>query len=131
LFKEWLGPKFAPSQKQVQRWAQALRDDEAAGLDSLKENLRAQRLALYPEYEDETLSYDDIASPWRGFQQQAWGIQTVDETSDTFQKLVKMNDTVEGARMLRQQGLKDGVEKVQDDVVTELGDQVSQVREAV
>jgi hypothetical protein len=42
-----------------------------------------------------------------------------------------MNDTVEGAKMLRRQGLKDGVEKVQDDVVTELGDQVSQVREAV
>jgi hypothetical protein len=131
LFQEWLGPKFPPSDKQVQKWAQVLRDDETAGIDTLKENLRAQRKALYPEYDDDTLSYDDIASPWRGFQQQAWGTKTVDETSDTFQTLVKMNDTVEGAKMLRRQGLKDGVEKVQDDVVTELGDQVSQVREAV
>lgn len=131
LFKEWLGPKFPPSDQQIQKWSQALRDDEEAGFDTLNQHLRAQRLALYPDYKDETLSYDDIASPWRGFYTQAWGTETADETSDEFQKLIKLNDTEEAGKYMRQKGLEKNVKKVTEDAVAGITQNVSQVREAV
>lgn len=130
-FNKWLGPSFAPSEKDLQRWAGILRQDPEAGLDTLTEHLRSQRMALFPDYKDPMLTYDDIASPWRTFHQRSWGIENVDETTTTFQKLLKLNDTTEGGKLLRREGLKQGVEKIEDEAVSDLGNEVSQVREAV
>lgn len=111
LFNTWLGPAFPPSDAQVSDWAGRLRTGGEAARDELLEHLRQQRLALFPEYENENLTYEDIASPWRSFASELWG-QRMDETDEVFQKLLKLNDTTEGGNLLRQEGLKRGVQKV-------------------
>ncbi len=84
---------------------------------------------MYPEYTDPELTYQDIASPWRGFGSQIWG-QQMDETSDVFQQLIKMNDTVEGGKLLRKEGMSRGIGAVEQSAMSGLFDQTSGVRQA-
>lgn len=119
LFNTWLGPAFPPSDAQVNDWAGRLRTGGEAAKDELVEHLRAQRMSLFPEYENENLTYEDIASPWRSFATNLWG-QRPDETDDMFQKLIKLNDTQEGGKLLRSEGLKRGVGKVKQDALSGL-----------
>ena len=42
----------------------------------------------------------------------------MDETDDVFQSLIRLNDTAEGGKLLRGEGLKRGVEKVKQDALT-------------
>jgi len=130
MFREWLGPSFPPTEDQVSRWAAEMRRDDQAATENLTEHLRSQRLAMFPEYADDSLTYEDIASPWRSFQTQIWG-QTPDELSDTFQRLVRLNDVYEGGKFLRKQGLEENVGKVRKDALRALGNEVSQVRQPV
>jgi hypothetical protein len=130
MYQEWLGPSFPPSEKWINNWSQRLRDDEDAGLEALTDGLRKQRKALYPDY-DENLTYDEIASPWRGFFTQQWGTTTPDETSPEFQKLLKLNDTEEGAKYMRKRGLAVGNEKVMNDAVAGLSGNINQIQREV
>jgi len=118
--RRWLGPIYGGmSEKQMENWAGRLRNDPNAK-DAFQEYLQGQRMAVMPEYENEALTYEDIANPWRNFATNSWG-QRMDETSDTFQQLIKMNDTAEGGAMLRQEGLSQGIKKVEDDFVNSIG----------
>ncbi|NIS14589.1 MAG: hypothetical protein GWN97_22460, partial [Thermoplasmata archaeon] len=90
LVDTWLGPAFGRwDQDKIARWAGRLRNDPD-GEQNLIDQLQKQRLALFPEYQDQSLSYDDIAQPWRGVVSQAWG-QTADETDPFFSKIVRTN----------------------------------------
>jgi len=129
-WSKWLGPAYPPSEEQIDLWAARIRKGGSGAQDQLTEYLRSQRMAMYPSYENSDLTYDDIASPWRGFATAAWGT-TMDETSDTFQQLVKLNDTVEGGKLLRKEGMAQGVGQVQEDAATGLFGQTSGIRRAV
>ncbi len=75
----------------------------------LIDKLKASRKSLFPEY-DEDLTYEEIASPWRGFVQNAWG-QNVDDASNVVQEVIKLNDTVKAGQYLFKKGLEDNVAK--------------------
>ena len=111
----WLGPAFGGwSDGQVAEWAGRIRNDPDGEL-ALRELLEGQRLSLYPEYENPNLTYEDIAGPWRGFMQQAWG-EIPDETNPLFAELLHLNDYKEAGSLLRGEGIKQGIGKVVDDL---------------
>ena len=110
LFDRWLGPAYPPTDAQVKEWTTKLRNDPSAN-EQLVGTLRGQRLALFPSYQDESLTYEDIASPWRSVVNQVWG-ETADETSATFQEIVGMNNKLEAEQLLRRKGFEEGKEKV-------------------
>lgn len=110
LFNRWLGPAYPPSNEQVREWATKIRNNASAD-EELTASLKAQRMALFPEYANENLTYEDIASPWRSVVQQMWG-ETADETASMFQDIIRMNDLTEAQRTLRRVGLDDGNKKV-------------------
>jgi hypothetical protein len=109
-FNRWLGPAYPPTDAQVREWATKLRNNASAD-EELTAALKAQRMSLYPEYANENLTYEDIASPWRSVVQQMWG-ETADETGSMFQDIVRMNDLTQAQRTLRQVGLDEGNNKV-------------------
>lgn len=127
LFNRWLGPAFAPSDQQVKEWSAQIRRDPRAGQDTLEQYLRGQRKALFPEYEDESLTYEDIAGPWRGFTASVWG-QQPDETDDVFQQVIRLNDSVKAGELLRKEGLRRNIGQVRQDALSGLSNQVSNVR---
>ena len=126
-FDRWLGPAYAPSDQQIKEWSAKLRRDPQAGGDSLEQYLRGQRMALFPEYEDESLTYEDIAGPWRGFTASIWG-QQPDETDDVFQQVLRLNDSIEAGKLLRKEGLARNIGQVRQDAVKGVMGQVSNVR---
>jgi hypothetical protein len=129
-WSKWLGPAYPPSDTQIQDWAAKLRTGGEGARDQLTEHLRAQRLAMFPGYENPDLTYDDIASPWRGFMTAAWG-QTPDETDETFQQVIRLNDTNEAGKLLRREGINQNIGKVKQDTLRGLFDQTSSVRRAI
>ena len=118
--RRWLGPVYGQmTESQISDWAARLRVDPNAE-DAFQNYLQGQRMAMMPGYENESLTYEDIANPWRNFATNAWG-QRVDETSDMFQQILKLNDSQEAGVLLRQQGLEEGVGKVEDDFMKSVG----------
>lgn len=113
LFLRWLGPQYAPDDPLVQEWATRIRND-ASGDEALTEYLRGQRMALYSEYDNENLTYEDIASPWRSVVSRMWG-ETADETDPMFDKIVRMNDLAGAEKLLRTEGRKRGNQTVMED----------------
>lgn len=112
----WLGSSFGQmSDADVQRWAGKIRNDPDAE-DEFINYLRQQRLALFPEYENENLTFQDIAGPWRSFITNAWG-QNVDDSDNLLNDVIRMNDAGEAGTLLRREGLKRGVKKVEDEFV--------------
>lgn len=103
---QWLGPAYASTwgEENIASWAGRLRNNPD-GIQELQNVLRQHRLALYPEYKDPTLTYEDIAAPWRGVFSQVWG-QTPDETDKLFTQIVRMNDLGAAEKLLRSEGLK-------------------------
>lgn len=121
LVNTWLGPAYgAWDDSEVQRWAGILRNDPN-GEQRLIENLKNQRVALFPWNEDRNTSYDDMAQPWRTFGQNVWG-QQMDETEEYFQEMVRNNDVTLNGALLRKKGLQKGVGKVINDTNTALID---------
>lgn len=119
LVRTWLGPGHSWTDAQIQEWGGRFRHD-ASARDRLADLLGKQRLALFPEYEDPRLSYEDIAGPWRGFFNQIWG-QTPDETDGVFANVIRMNDAAEAKKYLIGEGLQRGNQTVVQNAVSQLG----------
>lgn len=135
LIREWLGPSAAKhwSAQAITNWAGRLRNDPDAKLQ-LEEQLRKHRLALFPEYKDPMLSYEDIAGPWRGVFTQEWG-EVADETDPLFSKIVRMNDLAGAQQLLRQVGLKRNNQTVTRNLLSDItgafGGQIRQADAAI
>jgi hypothetical protein len=116
---KWLGPVYGEwSDAQIEEWASRLRNDPDAK-DALATELSRQRMAVLPEYTNESLTYEDIATPWRNMAFNTWG-QSIDEKSATFQNILKANDAGQAGMMLREEGLTRGVKQVEDTFVNDL-----------
>jgi hypothetical protein len=135
LIQTWLGPSSAQnwSQKSIDRWASRFRDDPDARIE-LEDALKRHRLALFPEYDNANLTYEDIAAPWRGVWSQEWG-GTPDETDPLFSRIIRLNDVTAAQKVLRQEGLKRGNGSVSKSLLSDLssafGDQVRRADPAV
>ncbi len=117
--EEWLGPKFAAGwdNRAIEKWAHDIRDNESMA-DKLEEELRRQRSAVLPGY-DENLSYEQIAQPWRSVVLDTWGEQ-MEETDPLFYQILKANDVEVAGKLLRKEGIKRGKTKVQADAARSL-----------
>jgi hypothetical protein len=112
---KWLGPVHGEwTDNQIASWAGKLRNDPD-GMEALTQMLRGQRTALFPEYANENLTYEDIAGPWRNMVSNTWG-ETPDETDPFFSELVRLNDYAEAGKRLRKEGLIRNVGKVSQDI---------------
>ena len=120
LVSQWWGPVFGANVKtsQIEEWAGMLRNDPN-GQIKLIDKLKASRKSLFPEY-DEDLTYEEIASPWRGFVQNAWG-KNVDDASDVVQEVIKLNDTVKANEYLFKKGLESNVAKPVQEALQSIG----------
>ena len=111
LYTQWLGPVFGKlTDEEVSQKAGRLRNDpdyEQALIEQLKNN----RLALFPQYTNPELTYNDIATPWRNLTTSVWG-QAADETQSWWQDMVATNNFTEGTATLRSKGLESNVEQV-------------------
>lgn len=116
MWADWLGSGFPPSDDEISKWAGILLDDPEAGQARLTEHLRQQRLALFPEYDDPTLRWVDIAAPWKSMAQQMWGVP-VDESDPRFQDIVKMNNATEAKKEMRRIGIAEGYERVRGEML--------------
>ena len=110
MFAEWLGPLYTPSDAEINRWAGTLRDNREGGVAQLTEKLRAQRLALFPEYDDATLTWQDISQPWKGMAYNTWGVEVQDDDVE-FQEIVRANNAVTAKQQLRSIGIGRGYER--------------------
>lgn len=117
LWRDWLGPMYEPSAEDVTKWSGILRDDQTGGESRLTEYLRSQRLALFPEYEDATLRWADISSPWKSLATSMWGVP-VDESDPEFINIVRANDPVYAQQHLRSLGIDRGYEAVYRDMIS-------------
>lgn len=110
--QRWLGPLYGDwSESQISYWAGRVRNDPDAR-EELVNVLRGQRAALFPEYENDMLTYEDIAAPWRNMWQNQWG-QLPDEAGDTlFQEILRLNDYAEAGKRLREEGLARNIGQV-------------------
>jgi hypothetical protein len=116
LLQKWLGPVYGGwSEGAIARKAGDFRNDPDAEV-SFIESLKDQRLAVLGEGSgDRNVSYQDLARPWRAFQQQAWGTQEVDETDPMFYSMLRNNDAQTNGMTLQAEGLKRNIGKVVTD----------------
>jgi hypothetical protein len=115
LYDKWLGPAYGNANDQtIANWAGKLRNDPDAELDFI-EQLKSQRVAMFPGTEDRNVSYQDLAMPWKNFQQRAWGVQTVDETDPMFLTMLRNNDIAANGQLLQEEGMTRNVGKVVTD----------------
>lgn len=134
LVQSWLGPLFGGKQwsdKMVAEWAGRLRQNENAE-EQLVELLRGQFQGLFPGHAgNDAARYETVAAPWRGFVQQVWG-QQADESDPLFHRIVNLNDANAATQVLREEGIKRGIEQVEQDALTALRSQFGDgVRSAV
>ncbi len=111
LYSQYLGPVFGKlSDAEVSERAGRLRNDpdyEAALIEQLKNN----RLGLFPKYTNPELTYEDIVTPWRNLTTSVWG-EAADETQSWWQDMVATNDFTTGTATLRNKGLEIGNNQV-------------------
>lgn len=121
MIQQWLGPAASQywQQDNIEKWAGKLREDPDARLE-LEEALRNHRMALFPEYENPNLTYEDIAAPWRGVWSNIWG-SVADETDPLFSKIVRLNDRAAAESLLRKEGLKKGNKSVAQNLMSDVG----------
>jgi len=111
LWATWLGPAYPPTDADVAKWSGILRDNEQGGTSRLTEMLRSQRLALFPEYGDPNLTWDDISGPWKSMAYNSWGVQ-IDESDPFLQEVVRLNDANEAQKLFRGKGFERGYDRV-------------------
>ena len=111
LYSQWLGPVFGKlTDAEVSERAGRLRNDpdfEASLIEQLKNN----RLGLFPQYTNAELSYEDIVTPWRNLTTSVWG-EAADETESWWQDMVATNDFTTGTATLRAKGLENNNQQV-------------------
>lgn len=118
LATRWLGPTMGQmSQKDIERWAGRFRNNPDAKID-FEEFLRKQRLALFPKYENENLTYEDIVTPFRNLASSIWGQPIQDETM--LVDLANLGDYTEAQKRLRKMGLERGIAKPTQDALAGL-----------
>lgn len=119
LYRRYLGPSLGnASDTEIAEKAGLLRSDPDAE-EQLKSYLEQQRLAMFGNYTNPTLTYNDIVQPYKNLVNQVWG-QEVDETQDWFIKMVQDNDIEKAYTTLRQKGMEQGIERVQDQALNDL-----------
>lgn len=120
LVNRWLGPAYAAgwTQENIAQWAGEFRNNPDAETE-LIEILRGQRLALFPEYTNSNLTYEDIAGAWRGVWQRVWG-EAPDESDSLFTNIVRMNDIAEAERLLRIEGLRRNNTTVSENLLSDV-----------
>ena len=119
LYRRYLGPSLGnASDTEIAEKAGQLRSDPDAE-EQLKAYLEQQRLAMFGNYTNPTLTYNDIVQPYKNLVNQVWG-QEVDETQHWFIKMVQDNDIEKAYTTLRQKGMEQGVERVQDQALNDL-----------
>ncbi len=123
----WLGPRYGErSDSWINRWAGEIRNNPDAEFE-LTRALQGERLALFPNYTNENITYQDIASPVRAQFQRIWG-QEPDETDNLFFTIAQDSDINAREGRLRLEGLNRGIDKVtndfQQDVLSSFGGQV-------
>lgn len=112
---KWLGPVYGKwSDTQIAEWAGQLRNNPD-GMEALTSMLRGQRSAMFPEYANENLTYEDIAGPWRNLVSNTWG-QPPDETDPFFMEILRLNDYGEAGKQLRREGLRRDISDVQTEI---------------
>ncbi len=110
IYTEILGPVFGQMNDQLRRTeANKLRNDPNYEFN-LREKLIGQKKSLFPQYA-ENATYEEFATPWLNFTNNAWGEQ-VDPSSVQFQEVLTLNNSVEASKYLTQQGLDLGKSKV-------------------
>lgn len=127
MILRWLGPIHGQwDQSHIAYLAGQLRNNPDAEI-GFTEYLQKQRMALFRNYDNPNLTYEDIAGPWRNYVTQIWG-QTPDETDPFFERLVKTNDAAANAEMLRREGLRRGNRQVINQMASGFGSTFGQVR---
>ena len=117
MVARWLGPGISQgwTDDNYAQWAGQWRNNpDAEG--ELEQLLKQQRLALFPQYTNENLSYEDIAAPWRAEWQNMMG-EIPDETDDLFRQFVALNDINKAQSLLRSEGLRRGNAQVTNDLI--------------
>lgn len=131
LYDTWLGPAFAPSDADVQRWTNNFLIDPASAQAQLTEQLRQQRLALFPEYTNPNSTYQDIAGPWKSYVSGIWGT-IPDDTDADFQRMIRLNDASAVAKDARKVGFARDYDRVKQQALGDMQQQMGQnVRGAV
>ena len=125
LYRRYLGPSLGnASDTEIAEKAGQLRSDPDAE-EQLKAYLEQQRLAMFGNYTNPTLTYNDIVQPYKNLVNQVWG-QEVDETQDWFIKMVQDNDIEKAYTTLREKGIDQGIERVQDQALNDLQKSIGQ-----
>ena len=122
LANEWLGPLYGVlTDDQKSNYAGMIRnaETEQVGADMVVDRLKAIRGTLFGEY-DESLTYNEIATPWRNYSFQLLG-QRMDETDSTFVDVVKANDQKTATQMLTEWGINNNAVTLLDKVTDEIG----------
>jgi len=110
IYTEILGPVFGQMNDQLRSIeANKLRNDPNYEFN-LREKLMGQKNSLFPQYAENS-TYEEFATPWLNFTNNAWGEQ-VDPSSVQFQEVLTLNNSVEASKYLTQQGLDLGKSKV-------------------
>ena len=94
-------------------------ETEQVGADMVVDRLKAIRGTLFGEY-DESLTYNEIATPWRNYSFQLLG-QRMDETDSTFVDVVKANDQRTATQMLTEWGINNNAATLLDKVTDDIG----------
>jgi hypothetical protein len=125
LYRRYLGPSLGnASNAEIAEKAGLLRSDPDAE-EQLKSYLEQQRLAMFGKYTNPTLTYNDIVQPYKNLVNQVWG-QEVDETQDWFIRMVQDNDIEKAYKTLREKGIDQGVERVQNQALNDLQRSIGQ-----
>ena len=122
LANEWLGPLYGVlTDDQKSNYAGMIRnaETEQVGADMVVDRLKAIRGTLFGEY-DESLTYNEIATPWRNYSFQLLG-QRMDETDSTFVDVVKANDQRTATQMLTEWGINNNAATLLDKVTDDIG----------
>ena len=124
--RRWLGPQHGTSYSEewYQQWAGAIMDDPNAEND-LIDHLQGQRMALYPEYTNPNLTYEDISGVWKGEMQRQWGVDPSDDRHwSVLDRVIRANDSTKAGRILREEGLNLDIGKVKNEAINAFGQNV-------
>ena len=119
LVKRWLGTNFGDwDRSQIEYWAGRFRNEKDDAQEALMTVLKDQKEALFPGYDREA-DYETIASPWRTMMRNTWG-EVPNDSDQTLQSIIRMNDAAEAGKFLTTEGLKRGNEYVVNSVQSDL-----------